>query len=403
MATRQLKAVIMLPVLLLGACFTLAQQAPVSQPPPPIAFAEWKEVDKTATSVEYAVSFPSAMETAYIENNTVPLRVLMPANVIGPIPVVVVLHYWGTRDLKVERALAAELNRHNIAAVLVTLPYHLSRTPPGYKSGELSLEPDPKKLMSNVTQSVWDVRRTVDWIATRSEFDQSRIGVEGASLGAIVATLAYAIDSRITKATFVLGGANLAHIIWNSSRTVRQREMLRRSGFTEDKLRQAIQAVEPLTYLKDRVGANAFVIGATYDTVVPRRSTDQLIAALDTPKKLFVDTGHYGGVFVERRLLREVGNYFSSEFGGKEFAPPSRIYAPTVRIGGIVNTITGFDLAAGLDLVKFDRRGDGFASIVITPRGPGLFVGRRIDSRLTFGVLGKRRNVGIGIFWSTVL
>lgn len=403
MARTQLKAVIMLFALLLGASFTLAQEPQVAQPPPPIQFADWKEVDRTSTAIEYTVSFPSAMETPYPANNTVPLRVLMPTNVTGPVPAVIVLHYWGTRDLKVERALGAELNRHRIAAVLLTLPYHLTRTPPGYVSGELALEPDPELLIQNLVQSVWDVRRSMDWIDSRPEFDHSRMGIAGASLGAVVATLAYGIDQRLTAATFMLGGVDLAHIIWVSSRTVRERDMLRKQGFTEDKLRKALEPVEPLPFLKARTGGTAFVIGANYDTVMPRGSSDELIHALGKPKTLFVDTGHYGGVFVERRLLREAGNFFGSEFAGKDFVPPPRIYAPTVRIGGIANTATGFDLVAGLDLIKFDRRGDGFASLLISPRGPELFIGRRIDSRISFGVLGTRRRVGAGLFWSTVL
>jgi len=403
MARTQLKAAIMLSALLFGACLTLAQTAPVAQAPPPIAFPDWKEVDRSATEIEYSASFPSAMETPYPANNVVPLRILMPAEATGPIPAVIVLHYWGTRDLKVERALGAELNRHNIAAVLLTLPYHLSRTPPGYVSGELALEPDPELIIQNMVQSVWDVRRAADWIDSRPEFDHSRVGIAGSSLGAIVATMAYGVDKRFADATFVLGGVDLARIIWTSSRTVRERDVLRKQGFTEDKLRRALAPIEPRPYLEQRTEGTTFVIGANYDTVMPRASTEELIKALGNSKTLFVDTGHYGGLFVERRLLREVGNFFGAEFTGKDFTPPSRIYAPTIRIGGIANTVDGFDLAAGLDLFKFDREGNAFSTILITPRGTELFVGRQLDNRISIGVLGTRRKVGVALFWSTVL
>lgn len=403
MQTRLVKAVLLL-TLLIGACFTLAQSPPVTQAPPAIGFPEWKEVDRSALSVEYAVSFSSAMETPFPANNVVPLRILMPAQAGGPVPVVVVLHYWGTHDLKIERALGGELNRHGIAAVLVTLPYHLSRTPPGYESGEYAVQPDPGLLVETLVQSVWDVRRTVDWIDSRPELDRTRIGIAGSSLGAVVAVLGYALDSRIKDAAILLGGVDLAHIIWNSSRTVKEREILRRKGYTETKLAEALHSVEPLRYLKERTTPGAvFVVGANYDTVMPRSSSDQLVKALDHPKTLFVDTGHYGGIFVEKRLLREVGNFFGAEFAGKDFVPPSRIYAPTIRIGGIANTATGFDLAAGIDLLKFDRRGDAFATLLLTPRGATVFAGRHIDSRISVGFFGTRRTVGFGLFWSAVL
>src|SRR5579862_3788084 len=117
MAKTQLNAVIILFALLFGASPTVAQEPLVAQPPPAITFGDWKLVDRTATDTEYTISFPSAMETPYPANNTVPLRILVPAGSEGPVPVVILLHYWGARDQKVERALAAELNRHHIAAV----------------------------------------------------------------------------------------------------------------------------------------------------------------------------------------------------------------------------------------------------------------------------------------------
>ncbi|HTQ08929.1 MAG TPA: hypothetical protein VMI31_02545 [Fimbriimonadaceae bacterium] len=393
----------MLCALLLGACLSLAQTPQVAQPPPPITFPDWKEIDRSATEVEYTETFPSAMETPYPANNVVPLHILMPAQASGPVPAVIVLHYWGTRDLKVERALGAELNRHDIAAILVTLPYHLSRTPPGYESGELALEPDPDLITQNMIQSIWDVRRTADWIDSRPEFDHTRVGIAGSSLGAIVATMAYGVDKRFVDATFVLGGVDLARIIWTSSRTVREKEVLRHEGYTEDKLRKALAPIEPLPFVEARKSGTAFVVGANYDTVMPRASTEELIHALGNPKTLFLDTGHYGGIFVERRLLREVGNFFGAEFSGKDFIPPPRIYAPTIRIGGIANSIDGFDLAAGLDLFKFDREGNAFSTLLITPRGTDLFIGRRLDNRISIGVLGTRSKVGVALFWSTVL
>ncbi|HZH99423.1 MAG TPA: hypothetical protein VEX38_10670, partial [Fimbriimonadaceae bacterium] len=118
-------------------------QSGLGDPPPPIEFDDWKEVGRDNGAIEYSVSFPSAIASERIENNTVPLVILVPENAQTPLPVVVVLHYWGAGDLRVERGLAYELNRRGIAAVIPTLPYHLGRTPSGFRSGELSIQPDP--------------------------------------------------------------------------------------------------------------------------------------------------------------------------------------------------------------------------------------------------------------------
>ncbi|MDR3690558.1 MAG: hypothetical protein P4L46_14365 [Fimbriimonas sp.] len=375
----------------------------VDVPPPAISFAPWRQVDQTDEVTEFVEEFPSTVVTAYPENNVVPLRVFVPANVSGPIPIVLVLHYWGATDIRNERALAQELTRAHIATAVMTLPYHLARTPPGHRSGDMAIQPDPASLVSTMTQAVLDARRSLDFLDTRPEFDHSRVGIAGTSLGAVVAELAYAVDSRVTKATFILGGVNLAHIVWSSSLLVQQRDLLRRKGYTEEKLSEAIKSIEPLEYFSTRKPTSSFVIAGLYDTVIPKQSAEELIESLSSPKVLWLDTGHYGGIFVQRRLMREVGKYFQIEFRGATFAAPKNLYAPTIRLGVKVDTGNGFDIGVGLDLIKFDKRGDGFTSLFLTPRGPQLFVGKTIYPAVSVGVIGSTHSVGIGLLWSAVL
>jgi len=382
----------------------MAQQLPaVTQPPPAISFSDWREVSRPEGAVEYLVSFPSVYRSGFAENDVVPLRVFLPEPRPASMPVVLILHYWGATDLRVERALASELNRRGIGAAILTLPFHLQRTPKGARSGELAIRPDPELMTGTMLQSVYDTRRALDFLGSRSEFQSSPIGLAGTSLGALVAAMVYAIDSRVTHASFLLGGVDFARILWSSSVVVGQREALRRRGFTEERLRAALAPIEPLNYLPQRQGGSTFVVGGLYDTVIPRRSTEELIEALDEPRVLWLDTGHYGGIFVQRRLMREVAGFFAREFTGGTFVAPKRLYAPTIRVGVRVGTPGGIDLGIGLDLFKFNRRGDAFASVFITPRGPQIFAGQRLSQGLAFGVTGSSRGLGIGFLWSTVL
>ncbi len=382
-----------------------AQTPPVTVAPPHIEFAPWKEEGKTATATEYSASFPSAIETAQAANNTVPLRIFIPSKTTGPVPVVLVLHYWGARDLRVERALAGQLTARGVAAVLMTLPYHLARTPAGYSSGELAIQPDPAALVVTMTQSVSDARRSIDFIVSHPEFDSSRIGISGTSLGSIVSSLTYAVEPRISEASFALGGVDLARILWTSSRVVQQREAMRRRGMTEAKLREALTPVEPKLFLPGRVGGSAFVIGGRYDTVVPAATTQELINALDKPKVLWLETGHYGGVFAQRKLLREVSTFFADEFDHRTYVPPTRIFAPTVRLGFLATagTQSSFDVGIGLDFFRTHTRLETFGTLLITPRGPQLYLGRQLDRGFSIGVVGGARRIGVGLMWSAIL
>ncbi|MBC8065750.1 MAG: hypothetical protein H7Y17_13040, partial [Chlorobia bacterium] len=345
-----------------------------------IQFENWKQEGDPERIREFTVSFPSAFESGVATNDTVPIRAFLPKTVSGPIPVVVILHYWGAKDIKVERSLANQLADRGVGSVIMTLPYHLSRTPPGSRSGQLAIQPNPEKLRATMIQSALDVKRTVDFIESRPEFDATRIGISGTSLGALVSSLAYGVEPRISRGAFVLGGADLAEIMWSSSLVVEARDALRRNGFTFERLRAELTSVEPLTYLEAKKSSPVFIIGGKFDTVMPVSSTKALIAAFDSPKTLWLDTGHYGGIFVQSRILKEVANYFQAEFAGKSYLPPKRIYAPTLRIGVQAIAPQGFDIGVGIDLWKSNERGDFIGTGFLTPRGPQLFIGARISN-----------------------
>jgi hypothetical protein len=201
----------------------------------------------------------------------------------------------------------------------------------------------------------------------------------------------------------MLGGADLAHILWNSSRVVQVREALRKKGYTESRLRDELQDVEPLRFLPARGDKPAFVIGGKFDTVLPPADTQKLIDALGAPPTLWLETGHYGGVFIQRRVLRLVSQFFAGQFFGRAFEPPKSVYAPTIRIVLQANTESSFQVGLGLDLWRSNARGDFFSTAIATPRGPQLFLGARLDKGLSIGAFASLKKVSPGLMWSFVL
>ncbi len=382
---------------------SLAQPQDLRQAPPPVEFAPWRLLEADDRTQEYLAEFPSAFLTGFAVNDTVPVRALLPTRRSGPVPVVVVLHYWGAVDLRVERNIAAQLNSRGIATVLVTLPYHLERTPAGSRSGAMAIEPDPEKMIATMRQSVLDVRRAIDWVVSHPEFNSERIGLAGTSLGSIVASLVWGVDRRLAAGAFVLGGIDLAHLLWRSSRVVLERDRLRAKGFTEEKLREALKPIEPAGYLDGLPERPTFVVGAKYDTVIPPRSTELLIEALRKPTVLWLDTGHYGGFFVQKRVHSEVAEFFEQTFAGGQYRAPDRISAPTLRIGVSLSPNSGLQVAAGIDIWRGDAAGNTFANIQLAPRGAQLFVGHRLDRGLAVGLLARTGSLAPSLFWSTVL
>jgi len=382
----------------------VAQTPTGPQPPPAIDFPPSRTLRTGDISRELEVTFPSAIPSEFAENQSVRLRVFLPAEKVDPVPVVVILHYWGATDWRLEERMAAQLNRRGVGAVLVPLPYHLSRTPRGYLSGQLAIQPDPEALRKTILQSVSDVRQTVNWIERQPDFRLGQIGIAGTSLGAIVAALAAGTEPRFTARCFVLGGVDLAFLLWNSSRVVSQREVMRRAGFTEARLREILSDVEPATYLAQSVPVPSLVIRAKFDTVIPPQSTDALIESLNEPQVVTVNTGHYGGVFAERAILREFGEFFQSTFFGTARSGISKsLSAPTIRIGGLYDDQDRLQVAAGIDLWRSNARSDVFLAALASPRGPRLMLGAQLGPRVAVGPVLTGKRVTVGLFWSIVL
>ncbi len=386
-----------------------SEAAPISIKiaPPAIAFSDWKEVRlpdtfEEPTYREFEVSFPSAVVTAYPANNVVPLRIFRPLG-DEPVPVVLIAHYWGAQDLRAETNLATELCRRNIAAAIITLPYHLKRTPPGHRSGELAITADIAALRQTTLQSVLDIRRSVDFLQSRAEFKKTPMGLAGISLGGVVGATAFAVEPRITHVTFLVAGLDLAQIIWKSSRLVQAREGLRTRGYSERRLREELRDVEASELLPRDPPGTAFLVTGKYDTVIPEGSSLALAHAFPDSTILNLDTGHYGGVFVQRRLIRESADFFSKSFGGVKYVPPVKLYAPTIRLGLTFDSKFGLNVAGSLDLWRFDRGGETAARLVLSPRSINIWITREVSQGLSVGGFAGFRGAGLGVMWTVVL
>ncbi|GIV09524.1 MAG: hypothetical protein KatS3mg019_1615 [Fimbriimonadales bacterium] len=353
--------------------------------------------------IEYRVEFPSAYSSRYPTNNTVHAWWLVPTEGAGRYPTVVLLHSLGVRRPELEMGLARELVRYGIAVFLMTLPYHMARTPPDYGSGDLILTGDIPLLRAAALQATWDVRRAFDWLQRQPETDPERIALVGISLGAILGATALAAEPRVHTAVLILGGADLAHVLWDSVLAIRARARLRRDGYTLERLREALAPVEPLNLLKHEHGEKTFVIGARFDIVVPTEDTEKLIRALGNPKVFWLNTGHFGGGLVQRPLFRMVRQYLEARFEGQTPTNLPTILAPTLRIGAIYSAGRDFRLALGTDFWRYDKHGSLFVSGVLTPRGGSLFAGARLRLGFSVGVeITPKRTYG-AIFWHFVL
>jgi dienelactone hydrolase len=122
-------------------------------------------------------------------------------------PAAILLHHLGVSDNAGMRAYARHLSQRGIAAVVMTLPYHMERSLPGVAPFQRYAAPDARLVAQANRQAASDVSTLADWLQAQPSVDPARIGAVGVSLGAIVLHLAMGLDNRLGAGVAFLGGA----------------------------------------------------------------------------------------------------------------------------------------------------------------------------------------------------
>lgn len=138
----------------------------------------------------------------------VPGYLLKPRGTTGRRPVVIVLHGTGGKKEN-SLAIAEALVKAGFIAVAIDGRYHGART----KAGSGAAEYNEAIVRTWQTgrehpffyDTVWDVMRLIDYLATRDDVDPARIGCCGYSKGGIETYLAAAADPRIACAAPFIG------------------------------------------------------------------------------------------------------------------------------------------------------------------------------------------------------
>lgn len=123
-----------------------------------------------------------------------------------------------------------------------------------------------------ITQTVFDLRRAVDFIQTRVELDPDRIGYMGISLGGIIGTIFCSVEERVRVPVIVLAGGKL-NLMFG-------KEAL--SGDTKDYL----SIIDPINYVAGIAPRPLLMINAENDDIVPPITSKLLFNAAKKPKEI---------------------------------------------------------------------------------------------------------------------
>ncbi len=248
------------------------------------------------------VTFPSPVQTPHEINNTVHCEYFRPKKE-GKFPAVLVLDVLDGQQV-VSRGEAMWLAMHDVAAVVVVLPYYGPRRPTEGK--HRLLVPDVDQSVQNVRQAVLDCRRAVAWMGSRPEIDANKLSLLGTSLGSLIGALVIASEPNLRSGCLLLGGGGLVDAFYDHPKAAILSQSLKAIGITKEVLRKKIDPVDPLTYATCLKGKDLLLIAASRDDVVSPEAMKRFWEASGKPKIVWVDATHVGAAFYAFPMMAAV-------------------------------------------------------------------------------------------------
>jgi len=123
-----------------------------------------------------------------------------------------------------------------------------------------------------ISQTVFDLRRAVDFIHTRDELNHERIGYFGISLGGIIGTIFCSVEERVKVPVIVLAGGNL-------------NLMFGMDAFSDD-TKDYLSIIDPINFVNMISPRPLLMINASNDDVVPPVTSKLLFKAAKEPREI---------------------------------------------------------------------------------------------------------------------
>ena len=237
-------------------------------------FFSWKGAPDYSFENDW-VSFPSAVTTPYVENNTAYARYFPVAERTGPSNgsrasevdraggrAVVVLPHWNAKSHEHVRPVRTPESR-GIASLRLSLPYHDRRMLPGFDRADFMVSANIGRTLQANRQAVLDARAAIEWLAGRG---YDRIGIVGTSLGSCIGFLTFVHEPRIRVGVYYHVSSYFGDVVWEGLTTAHVRRALETS-LTHEDVRNAWLAISPNAYVSRLAGDTrpGLLISARYD------------------------------------------------------------------------------------------------------------------------------------------
>ncbi len=248
---------------------------------------------ETSTKVRYHVTYQSVRDQTVTALWSLPLRARQ------PVPAVIVQHGLGdSKEADYVEAADSVLVASGFSVLRIDFQYHGERARPGrdvrFDRGL------PFTARDAWVQTVFDLRRAVDFLDSRPEIDSSKTGYLGISLGGIVGAVFCGVEPRVEAPVLALAGGGLRFLFKEKA--------------LSPTLRQMLAPIEPLNFVSWIAPRPLLFVNATRDEVIPQAATALLYKQARKPKTLRWYQGRHRTVPVWA-IMRDCADWYGRVFG----------------------------------------------------------------------------------------
>lgn len=188
-----------------------------------------------------------------------------------PSPVIILIHGLGDRkEVDYVQGGAELLRAAGYAVLRLDLYNHGKRQVSDF---DFSFDGETRyRSREIITQSVFDIRRAIDFIESREDLDADRIGYFGISLGGIIGTIASGVDERIKVPVIVLAGGNI--------------NLMFGVNALSGKHKSYLSVMDPINFVDQISPRPLLMLNAKNDEVVPPITSKLLYKKARKPKQI---------------------------------------------------------------------------------------------------------------------
>jgi hypothetical protein len=207
-------------------------------------------------------------------------------------PTVFMLHALMSASDRGYRAWAARFNAAGWSACFVHLPYHYSRTPRGYRNGELAITADLVRTAEGLRQGVAELRQLMAWLRTKQGVRE--FGLWACSYGGWIGALLASVERDFRFVALLEPIVNVDHAIWHSPTGLALRRELRRSGIESELPARHFHLASPLHGEPLCGGERVLLAAGEYDTIARAADVGELRAGWPGATMITAPQGHFG-------------------------------------------------------------------------------------------------------------